>query len=542
MYRDKYIAYTVTLARIKEYENMKPINLSTITILIILICQDIMAQNIQITNSGYLDEPAIMMDPNNTDIIVAGSNTNFYYTSTDGGNTWNADTLTSTYGVWGDPVIDVDTSGNFYFTHLSFTSGGGNPTDRIVCQKSMDSGSTWSNGSYIGLNGTKKTQDKPWTIVDRNNNNIYMTWTEFDTYGSSAPSDSSRILFSKSVDQGITWSAPLKINVVNGNCIDGDNTVEGAVPAVGPSGEIYVAWAGPNGIVFNRSNDKGDTWLTNEIPIDPMPGGWDFYIPGLYRANGLPITKCDLSGGLNHGTIYVNWTDQRNGINNTNVWLSKSTDSGNTWSVPVRVNDDTSNKHQFFTWMDIDQTNGHLYFVFYDRRNHTDNQTDVYLAISSDGGLTFVNRKISDTPFIPNGTFIGDYNNIVAHNDIIRPIWTRFDSGIRSIWTNVSDLNTILNIQEDNNEGHSKDINLYPNPTNNRSYISFKLHELSSIKLELIEQNGRLISNIINNKKMDYGNHIIPIYTNNFNLSPGTYYYRLSINGKTKTLKTILVE
>jgi hypothetical protein len=35
---------------------------------------------------------------------------------------------------------------------------------------------------------------------------------------------------------------------------------------------------------------------------------------------GLPVTKCDLSGGAYNGTIYVNWTDQRNGEDNTDVF------------------------------------------------------------------------------------------------------------------------------------------------------------------------------------------------------------------------------
>jgi len=51
--------------------------------------------------------------------------------------------------------------------------------------------------------------------------------------------------------------------------------------------------------------------------------------------------------------------------------------------------------------MDIDQTNGNLYFVFYDRRTYTDNQTDVYMAISTDGGTNFSNVKISESPFSP---------------------------------------------------------------------------------------------------------------------------------------------
>ena len=132
------------------------------------------------------------------------------------------------------------------------------------------------------------------------------------------------------MDQGNSWSAPIKINQISGDCIDEDNTVEGATPAIGTSGEIYVSWAGPNGIVFNRSLDQGNTWLAQEILVDPMPGGWDFDIPGLDRANGLPITKCDLSGGPNHGTIYINWSDQRNGSTDTDIWLTKSSNGGNT--------------------------------------------------------------------------------------------------------------------------------------------------------------------------------------------------------------------
>ena len=499
------------------------------------------SQNIEITNNGNPSEPSIKMDPNNPNILVAGSVLNFYHTSSDGGLTWNTQTLNSSYGVWGDPVIDIDTLGNFYFTHLSNTPGG-NWIDRIVCQKSTDNGNTWSNGTFTGLNGTK-AQDKQWTVVDRTNDNIYMTWTEFDNFGSSNPSDSSRILFSKSLDQGATWSTPLKINVINGDCVDKDNTVEGAVPAVGPSGEIYVSWAGPNGIVFNRSIDQGDNWLTSEISVDPMPGGWSFDIPGLDRANGFPITKCDLSGGVNHGTIYINWSDQRSGINNTDIWLSKSTDGGNTWSTPVRVNNDTSDKHQFFTWMDIDQTNGKLYFVFYDRRAYLDNKTDVYMATSPDGGNTFTNTKISETPFTPEtGIFFGDYNNIVAHNDIIRPIWTRYDTGTLSIWTNVSDIDTLLGIQEEANSESGNDINFYPNPSNRFSYVSFKLHKSSNITLKIYDQQGRIINTVINNDKMNYGKYIIPININELNLPSGIYYIRILINDKSKTIKTLIIK
>ena len=496
------------------------------------------SQNVMISNQNAPNEPSIKMNPLNTDILVAGANLNNYFTSNDGGLTWDTNTLTSSFGVWGDPVIDVDPFGDFYFFHLS-NPPSGNWIDRIVCQKSVDNGLTWNDGSFTGLNGTK-AQDKQWSIIDRTSGVIYMTWTQFDDYGSSNPNDKSFIMFSKSTDAGASWTAAQKINIVDGNCIDSDDTVEGATPALGPNGEIYVAWAGPDGLVFNKSLDDGLTWLNTEIAIDPMPTGWDYAIPGVYRGNGLPITKCDLSGGPNHGTIYVNWSDQRNGANDTDVWLSKSIDGGDTWSSPVRVNDDAPGKHQFFTWMDIDQTNGNLHFVFYDRRAYTDNNTDVYLAYSTDGGLSFQNRKISETPFTPNpGIFFGDYTNITVHNNIVRPIWTRLQSGQLSIWTDVTPFTLDIN---DNELISGEETIQYPNPASHISYVSFKLHEDANVSLHLYDQQGRKVYTVFENETKGYGKYIIPIDLDELDLKDGTYYCKLSVDDEIKTLKMIVVQ
>jgi hypothetical protein len=512
-----------------------------ISILIFIITTTLTwSQNVMISNQHSPNEPSIIMNPSNTDFLVAGANLNNYYYSSDGGETWSTGVLTSSaYGVWGDPVIDVDPDGNFYFFHLSNPSSG-NWIDRIVCQKSTDNGESWNDGTYTGLNGSK-AQDKHWSIIDRNTGTIYLTWTQFDAYGSSSPSCKTKIMFSKSMDGGETWSTAISINEFDGNCIDEDDTVEGAVPAIGPNGEIYVAWAGPNGIVFNRSLDDGDTWLSEEKAIDPMPGGWDYNIPGIDRANGFPVTKCDLSGGPHHGTIYVNWSDQRNGTNDTDVWITESIDMGDTWSIPVRVNDDGEGNQQFFTWMDIDQTNGNLFCVFYDRRNHSDNNTDVYLAYSTDGGNTFVNQQISESPFSPStGIFFGDYTNITVHNNVVRPIWTRLHNGQLSIWTDITPFET-LNSGDFDVQQVSKAIQ-FPNPAINISYVSFKLHELSNVSLKLFDQQGKEIHTIINNEKMDYGKFIIPINLDELELQSGTYFCKLSINDNSKTLKMIVIK
>ena len=82
---------------------------------------------------------------------------------------------------------------------------------------------------------------------------------------------------------------PFRISDTGGDCIDSDNTVEGAVPAVGPNGEVYIVWAGPLGLVFDKSLDGGLSFGKDKV-IGDMPGGWDFSVDGLDRANGMPNT------------------------------------------------------------------------------------------------------------------------------------------------------------------------------------------------------------------------------------------------------------
>ena len=129
-------------------------------------------------------------------------------------------------------------------------------------------------------------------------------------------------------------------------------------------------WAGPLGLVFDKSTDGGLTFGKDKV-IGDMPGGWDFEIEGLNRANGMPVTGVDLSNGPNKGTLYVNWIDARNG--DPDVFVMSSRNGGETWTAPVRVNDDAlkNGKAQFFTWMAIDPADGSVNIVFYDRREGT---------------------------------------------------------------------------------------------------------------------------------------------------------------------------
>jgi len=386
-------------------------------------------------------EPSIAIDPTNPKRMVAGSILNNVYKSFDGGITWDHDVLKSSHGVYGDPTIVASPLGDFYYLHLGDPENSGWSSNRLLesiviqelkekklsCKKNC-----WTDGIAIGKNAPK-AQDKQWATTSKDGADIYVSWTEFDKYGSEESDDHSRILFSKVKSGELSFSKPITISDVEGGCLDDDNTVEGAVPAAGLNNEVYVAWAHREFIYFNRSKDGGKTWMPKSKVIMAIPGGWNQEIPGVYRANGMPILLSDLSQGPNKGNLYLCWSDERNG--DVDVFVSSSSDGGDHWSEAVRVNNDQGDAQQFFPWMTVDVVTGNLYAVFYDRRNYTDFNTDVYLATSSDGGKTWINERISEKPFVSNGSvFLGDYNNISAVNGVVRPIWTRIDNFKTSVW------------------------------------------------------------------------------------------------------------
>jgi hypothetical protein len=144
----------------------------------------------------------------------------------------------------------------------------------------------------------------------------------------------------------------------------------------------------------------------------------------------------DQSNGYYRGCLYLVWADQRNGPSDTDVWFMRSNTYGDNWSTPLKIGKDSTNRHQYLPWMTVDQKTGYIYIVYYDRSQYDDNQTDVYLAYSSDSGASFKSERISETPFTPVDTsFFGDYTNISAHDGVIVPVWARMDNGVTSVWT-----------------------------------------------------------------------------------------------------------
>src|ERR1051325_7621356 len=309
--------------------------------------------NIKLDSNQSYGECSIIINPKNTNQVIGGSNLNNVYRTGDGGATWSKQTV-NVSGDNGDPTCAIDTAGNFYFAHLHgaqdgnscyrSTDGGqtwnfrskqtvnvsgdnGDPTcaidtagnfyfahlhgaqDGNSCYRSTDGGQTWNFRSNFGVT-MGYDDDKEWLLVDWASNSpykntMYSTWVEFDNYSSSSPTDSSRILLSKSTDDGLTWSSPVRVSRQGGNC--GFYAIKGSVPAVGPNGELYVIWCGTtasasnSNVYFQKSLDGGNTWMMQDKIIDVQVPTWYYTIPGFVYGTGFPGIDCDVSGGPYNG-------------------------------------------------------------------------------------------------------------------------------------------------------------------------------------------------------------------------------------------------
>jgi hypothetical protein len=364
-----------------------------------------------------LSEVSIDVNPTNgNNQVIVGHSSGFTTMNTfftmDGGVTWTpvslgdvADGLTSTFRF--DPTVAFDDDGNVYVGYGVRTPapGGGNQRTVVVC-RSADGGATYPQCISIDTNpdiGSLPGNDKwhlatgpdPGNLAQRN---VYIAWTKNVTEGGSTDQ---RIVVSRSTDGGVTWSAALTIN--DGSIAGTQSGNLFADPAVGPNGELYVAWHDIGGaqVWVDISLDGGATFGT-DVLVATSATGFKTSIPaqpdrGVHVG---PTIDADRSGGPFDGRLYLTYTDVGGSLPDVDVLTTYSTDGGVTWSAPVIVHDDGTILSQFLPWLDVDQATGIVTTVWYDARNDANNkQVDVYLAASFDGGVSWEpNIKVSDLP------------------------------------------------------------------------------------------------------------------------------------------------
>lgn len=384
------------------------------------------------------NEVSVVINPSKPDQLVAvsmqfrrpdGSEgiSNYAYLSNDFGKTWvTISQHNPERRVQGDDAVTVSASGVFARSYISF-DGIRQKQPRIarngIFVSTSADGFSWGKPVPVvdHINTVRPFEDKPWPAFDAGatspwKGRLYLSWTRFDEYASALPGDSTHIYFTYSADSGRSFIPPFRISDQAGTCLDDGNTVEGAVPAAGPDGTVYVAWSGPSGIVIDRSTDGGRTF-GKDLPVTEHVGGWSFGVKGNERHNGMPVLKINHAPGPDNGTLYIAFMDRRHG--DADVFLTSSKDKGQTWTQPLRVNSDKigNGLDQAFCWLAVDPVDGSVNLVYYDRSITKDGKIGATLARSTDGGRTFKHFDTLIPPFeFEKELFFGDYIGIEAHN------------------------------------------------------------------------------------------------------------------------------
>jgi len=525
---------------------MKKISLFVL-LLVVLSLNPIYSQyvNVRITpaSSPVYGEEYIMINPKNTDQVVVGSIGNYYpqntamgyFYSTNGGLNWSGGPLLTTLAQPGsDPIVVVDTNGNFYYVTCANWLMPPPPwLDKLLCLRSTNGGMNWNNGTAFAQL-YPKMDDMPMACVDFSHssygNNIYVTWTLYDHYTSSNPNDSSYVYFCRSTDGGITFSTPLRVSKIAGSASGNNSSPEGPEPCTGPNGEVYVCFPHNEQIFFNRSTNAGVTWLENDIIVSQQIGGWAQY-------NFSPVSDCDISNSPYNGNIYICFADQKNGVNDRDIWVTKSTNGGFNWNTPVRVNNDPPGNDQRLPWICVDRVTGFVWVVFYDTRGHTSTQADVYVARSTDGGSTFQNIKVSEQT-TTTVNWLGDYIGISAYNNKVRPVWSRSISTYYcELWTAIIDT-FIIGIEPISTNIPDK-FSLrqnYPNPFNPSTKIKFDIPDSPfmkesrgmGVRLSIYDLLGREVA-ILLDEQLKPGTYEVEWDGSNY--TSGIYFYKLMASG-----------
>jgi hypothetical protein len=152
------------------------------------------------------------------------------------------------------------------------------------------------------------------------------------------------------------------------------------------------------------------------------------------------------------------------------------------------------------------------------------------MAVSRDGGETFINFKVSESPFLPfSSTFFGDYTNVSAYNNVVRPIWARLEGSDLSVWTAIINPD-MVGLEEEEVSLLSLEQN-FPNPFKESTMISYKLREPASISLKVYDVYGRNVATMHENEYTVAGKHMSVFDSQEYELSPGSYYFSLE-NGR----------
>ena len=386
--------------------------------------------------------PVIAVDPENPDHVAAvaveiRSRTCSFLRSTDGGRSWTRPDASPTLDAYpfcfqtetgpAQAVVAFGRNGALYYGYAGWdvsdsisdwpigTGGGWRGNVSVLVSKSTDFGDSWQTTvvrNARGLQGDAQENNRPVStlMVDTTSGPediVYVGWT-------GTRRDRNKPLMAVSRDAGRTWSEPIDLT---GTYFEAEPVRQAMAraakvertPAVAgidfswpeltldARGNIYSVWAarlqrGPqldnSGTYVSRSTDGGKTFTVSEIT--PIPDV--LYYPELaWTPEGGPQGTLHLVYEK-EGVPGARWVDD--------IFYRRSVDGGDTWSEPVRLNDDGQPEKligQFHPDIVV-APNGRIYVGWWDFRNENGNfANDIYLTSSSNNGETWSpNVRVTD--------------------------------------------------------------------------------------------------------------------------------------------------
>lgn len=364
-------------------------------------------------------------------------------------------------GVEGDPMATGDPrTGALWVGAISFSGNGG------VYVARMNAGSgVFQPSVMVDVDGGV---DKCWMVAGRNevtanSTRVYVAYN---------------LGLARSDTMGDTWSNPVSL---------GQGL--GFLPRIGPNGEVYVAYWDFNTEAFRikRSLNGGTSFTTHLVAFRMDTWGVEPFntrFPGTFRVASL----LGLAVHPVNGTLYAVWPDttdmSQGGHANVDVYFSKSTNQGTTWSTPVILNGEGPFiGDQFFPWIETDPVSGRLNVVYLDTRNtnQTDDVTvngmiDAYFAYSEDDGASWTEVRLTPQPWNSANDglnrpeqFIGDYLGMAVTANLAWPIYPDTQNGDPDTYTNrveftCEEIDEIENLMVDRN-GSTLTFNWSDTPT-----------------------------------------------------------------------------
>ncbi len=254
---------------------------------------------------------------------------------------------------------------------------------RVSFSKSIDNGVTWSDPFNMPNFEPNTGQSDPWLVWYEETDTLYYTYLEYSLVDS-IEEGLSQMTVAKSIDYGETWTLA--------TASYGEGFADKETMTVSNDGHLYVVYddinitSGATFVRLTRSDDGGSTFTEISLIADSITNPVDHLGPYVTTDS--------------NNNVYVAWvwfSDLMWG----DVFVTSSSDQGLTFTPPVDINQNSENSTLESTpdqrpskaslpVLHFDQ-NDRLY-VLWAEKFEPDGLWDVYLRFSDDYGLTWSNR------------------------------------------------------------------------------------------------------------------------------------------------------